>query len=247
MIEIKQTLDGSPLIMSSVSDFCGSMGYCEVRVKHFLRGIKPPQTKITIDGTKSHEKEEVYEKEHFKFEPVTVEALKDFTKDIEFAREGLFTRFQRDLVFGDETLSVLLYGRADKVMRSKGTLIVEDSKFPATKDKYLEKFEPFDDQKLQTLLYLNSNYSENGSLQLKDCFDICCEKRAWIINIKDRATMESIKVFQGYQTKEAEDFLNDKISKFALLALGKLEPEHHNNIKKCQSCRFSDCQYKIVS
>jgi hypothetical protein len=233
--------------MSSVSDFCGSMGYCEVRVKHFLKGIKPPQTKITIDGTVSHEKEEVYEKEHFKFEPVTVEALSDFTKDIEFAREGLFTRFQRDLAFGDETLSVLLYGRADKVMRSKGTLIVEDSKFPATRNKYADKFEPFDDQKLQTLLYLNSNYSENGSLALKDCFDICCEKRAWIINIKDKASMESIKVFQGYQTKEAEDFLNAKISRFALLALAKLEPEHHNNVKKCQSCRFSDCQYKIVS
>jgi hypothetical protein len=233
--------------MSSVSDFCGSMGYCEVRVKHFLKGIKPPQTKITIDGTVSHEKEEVYEKEHFKFEPVTVEALSDFTKDIEFVREGLFTRFQRDLAFGDETLSVLLYGRADKVMRSKGTLIVEDSKFPATRNKYADKFEPFDDQKLQTLLYLNSNYSENGSLALKDCFDICCEKRAWIINIKDKASMESIKVFQGYQTKEAEDFLNAKISRFALLALAKLEPEHHNNVKKCQSCRFSDCQYKIVS
>jgi hypothetical protein len=247
MIEIKQTLEGNPLIMSSVSDFCGSMGYCEVRVKHFLKGIKPPQTKITIDGTVSHEKEEVYEKEHFKFEPVTVEALSDFTKDIEFAREGLFTRFQRDLAFGDETLSVLVYGRADKVMRSKGTLIVEDSKFPATRDKYADKFEPFDDQKLQTLLYLNSNYSENGSLALKDCFDICCEKRAWIINIKDKASMESIKVFQGYQTKEAEDFLNAKICRFALLALAKLEPEHHNNIKKCQSCRFSDCQYKIVS
>jgi hypothetical protein len=232
--------------MSSVSDFCGSMGYCEVRVKHFLKGIKPPQTKITIDGTLSHEKEEVYEKEHFKFEPVTVEALSDFTKDIEFAREGLFTRFQRDLAFGDETLSVLLYGRADKVMRSKGTLIVEDTKFPATRDKYADKYEPFDDQKLQTLLYLNSNYSENGSLALKDCFDICCEKRAWIINIKDKATMESIKVFQGYQTKEAEDFLNAKICRFALLALAKLEPEHHGNVKKCQSCRFSDCQYKIV-
>jgi hypothetical protein len=245
LIEIKQTPDGNAFIMSSVSDFCASMGYCELRIEHFLRGIKPPQTQITIDGTKSHEKEEIYEKEHFTFEPVTEEGLKDLTKDIEYAREGLFTRFQREISYGNEKLSLLLYGRADKVMRSKGTLIVEDSKYPASKGKYLDKFEPFDDQKLQTLLYLNSNYSESGSLEQKDCFDICCDKKAWIINIKDKATLESIKIFQGFQTKEAEDFLNGKISRFALLALGKLEPEHHNNVKKCQSCRFKDCKFSI--
>jgi hypothetical protein len=229
--------------MSSVSDFCGSMGYCELRIKHYLKGIKPPQTQITIDGTKSHEKEEVYEKEHFTFEPVTEEGLKDLTKDIEFAREGLFTRFQRELSFGNEMLSLLLYGRADKIMRNKGTLIVEDSKYPASRGKYLEKYEPFDDQKLQTLLYLNSSYSETGSLEPDDGFDISCEKRAWIINIKDKATLESIKIFQGFQTKDAEDFLSEKVRRFALLALGKLEPEHHKNIRKCKSCRFNDCQY----
>ena len=159
--------------------------------------------------------------------------MKDLTKDIEFAREGLFTRFQRELSFGNEKLSLLLYGRADKIMRNKGTLIVEDSKYPASKGKYLGKYEPFDDQKLQTLLYLNSSYSENGSLDQNDCFDISCEKKAWIINVKDKATLESIKIFQGFQTIEAEHFLHAKISRFALIALGKLAPEHHNNAKKC--------------
>lgn len=245
LIEIKQSQDGIPLIMSSVSDFCGSMGYCELRIKHYLRGIKPLQTQITIDGTKSHEKEEVYEKEHFTFEPVTEEALKDLTIDVEYAREGLFTRFQKELSFGDEQLSLLIYGRADKIMRNKGTLIVEDSKYPSSKDKYSGKYEPFDDQKLQTLLYLNSSYSESGSLEENDGFDISCEKRAWIINIKDKATLESIKIFQGFQTTEAEDFLNEKIRRFALLALSKVEPEHHRNIRKCQSCRFKDCEYTL--
>jgi hypothetical protein len=245
MIEIEQGPDGNLMLKSSVSDFCASMGYCEIRIKHFLRGIRPPQNQITIDGTVSHEKEETYEKEHFKFEPVTTEELKDLTMDIEFAREGLFTRFLKELSFGTEKLSLLIYGRADKVMRSNGTLIVEDSKFPATKDKYNTKFEPFEDQKLQTLLYLNSSFSETGSLDEKECFDIICEKKAWIINIKDKATLESIKIFQGYQTKEAEVFLNGKLNRFSLLALGKLEPEHHNNIRKCQSCRFKDCEFKL--
>ena len=97
MIKIRQTRDGSPLITASVSDFCASMGYCEVSITHFLKGIKPPETQITIDGTKSHEKEEQYEKEHFTFKPVTTKELEDFTKDIEFAREGLFTRFNENL------------------------------------------------------------------------------------------------------------------------------------------------------
>jgi hypothetical protein len=107
---------------------------------------------------------------------------------------------------------------------------------------YHNKFEPFDNQKLQTLLYLNSNFSETSSLEEKECFEVCCEKKAWIINIKDKVTLESIKIFQGYQTKEAEDFLNKNISRFALLALGKLEPKHHNNSKKCRSCRFEECE-----
>jgi hypothetical protein len=246
MIEIRQTPEGNALILSSVSEFCGAMGYCEVRVKHFLKGIKPPQTKITLDGIKSHEAEEAYEREHFKFEPVTKEALEDFTKDIEFAREGLYTRLQRTLVFGEETLQVLVYGRADKVMRSRGTLIVEDSKYPTSRDKYQDKFEPFDDQKLQTLLYLNSSFSEKSSFAGEDCFDISCEKRAWIINIKDKATLESVKVFQGYQTKQAEDFLEGKLSKFALLVLGKMEPAHHGNPRKCHSCRFETCEFRAL-
>jgi hypothetical protein len=128
-------------------------------------------------------------------------------------------------------------------MRNKGTLIVEDSKYPASKSKYLDKYEPFDDQKLQTLLYLNSTYSETGSLNENDSFDISCEKKAWIINIKDKATLESVKIFQGFQTIEAEHFLDAKINRFALLTLGKLAPEHHNNAKKCQRCRFTDCPF----
>ncbi|MGA2682021.1 MAG: hypothetical protein ABSF44_09510 [Candidatus Bathyarchaeia archaeon] len=245
MIKIKQTRDGSPLITASVSDFCASMGYCEVSITHFLKGIKPPETQIIIDGTKSHEKEEVLEKEHFTFKPVTIEELEDFTRDIEFAREGLYTRFQRELSFGNEKLSLLLLGRADKVLRSKGTLIVEDSKYPANKEKYQDTFEPYDTQKLQTLLYLNSRFSESFPFSPKVCFDIPCEKKAWIINIKDKATMESLRVFQGVQTEEAENFLKEKINRFALLALGKFAPFHHCNIKKCKSCRFEECENKI--
>ena len=237
--------DGNSMIISSVSDFCDSMGFCEFKIKHFLKGIKPPQTKITIEGTESHEKEIEYEKEHFEFVPLTQEELADITKDIEFAFEGLFTRFFTEVAYGREKLSILIFGQADKVKRSKGTLIVEDSKYPANKEKYLGKFEPFEDQKLQTLLYLNSLFSEDGSLDPRKCREIPHDEKAWIINIKDKETGESIRVFKGIQTKEAEDFLKEKIRRFGLLVLGKIEPEHHRNVRKCQSCRFNSCEYKI--
>jgi hypothetical protein len=93
MIRLEEMSDGNPMIISSVTDFSDSMGFCELRIKHFLRGIKPPQTNITIEGTKSHEKEAEYEKEHFKFVPVSQEELANLKKDIEFAREAIYTRF----------------------------------------------------------------------------------------------------------------------------------------------------------
>jgi hypothetical protein len=245
MIKIKEMSNGTPRIISSVSDFKDSMGYCEFKIKHFLAGIKPPQTEITIEGTKAHERQEQYEKEHFELVPVSKEELEDIAKDIEFYYESIYTRFLVPLTFGNEKVEMLVYGRADKVFRSKGTLIVEDSKFPWSKEKYVETYEPYPDQKLQTLLYLNSLFTETGSLEHKDWFEIPHKGKAWIINIKDRGTGESIKVFRGIQTKELEEFLEDNLKRFALIALGKLEPEHHSNKKKCAPCRFKDCKYSL--
>jgi len=247
MIQIKKMPDGNSMIVSSVSDFCDSMGFCEFKIKHFLKGIRPPQTKVTIEGTKSHEKEAEYEREHFEFVPLTQKELEDINKDIEFAREGMFTRFLTKIKYGEKNLLMLIVGQADKVARSKGMLIVEETKYPENTGKYLEKFEPFEDQKMQALLYLNSLFTENGSLNPQEWFEIPHKEKAWIINIKDKKTGESIRIFEGIQTEGAEEFLKEKINKFALVVMGKLEPEHHKSIKKCCSCRFfSGCEHKIT-
>ena len=99
MIQIIEQPDGRFVLISSVTDFCGSMGYCEFRIKHLLKGIKPAQTELTIAGTKAHEKEEEYEKEHVKFEPLTREKMEDRKKDIElfFVTTCLFTDFGNDI------------------------------------------------------------------------------------------------------------------------------------------------------
>ena len=111
---------GPPLIMSSVSDFCDSMGYCEFKIKHFLKGIRPPQTEITIAGTEVHKEQEEYEKEHFEFVPISEKELADLEKDVEFPYESIYTRFFTKLEFGNDKVPILIYDQADKVMRSKG-------------------------------------------------------------------------------------------------------------------------------
>jgi hypothetical protein len=88
----------------------------------------------------------------------------------------------------------------------------------------------------------------DGSSTSKDWFEIPHNKKAWIIKVKDTKTGESVRIFEGIQTKEAVDFLREKISKFSLIVLGGLEPEHHKSIKKCIKCRFlNDCEHKITN
>lgn len=247
MIQITKMSDGNTVILSSVADFCDSMGFCEFRIKHFLKGIRPPQTKVTIEGTESHEKEAEYEREHFEFVPLTQKELEDIDKDIQLVREGIFTRFPTKMKYGKKNLSILIIGRADKIARSRGMLIVEETKYPENTEKYLERFEPYEDQTMQALLYLNSRYTDNPESTSKEWFSIPHRRKAWIVNIKDKKTGESTKIFKCTQTKEAERFLKEKISRFALIVMGKLEPEHHKSIKKCRSCRlFKDCEDKIT-
>ena len=173
--------------------------------------------------------------------------MENITQDLEFVREGIFTRRLEMLKFGNQKVGLLLCGRADKIRRTRGTLIVEESKYPEKTEKFLTKTEPYDDQKLQTLLYLNSRFSEDTSLNRNDWVDIPHEAKVWIINIKDKQTGETVKSFRGTQTKETKEVLHQKLSRFALVALRKADPEHHGNVRKCRSCRFlDDCEYKIT-
>ena len=208
MIEVKVSR-GNLSIVSTVSEFCESMGYCEFKIPLALKGIKPPPTEATIEGAKAHQKQEQFEKEHFEMVPVTSEELADLNKDVEFAYESINTRLICSIEFSKlPKANMLIFGRADKVYRSHGTLIVEESKFPFNPNKYLETFEPYPDHKLQTLLYLNSLFGSENSLDSKTWFEIPHSQKAWIINVKDRKTGEIIKTFKGLQTNELEQYLN---------------------------------------
>ncbi len=245
MIEVKSA-NGKLRIFSTVSDFSGAMGYCEYRIPLALQGIKPPPTEATIKGSKAHERQERYEKEHFKLVPITSEELTDIKKDVEFAYEAINTRLLIPLTFGsDEKAHMLIFGRADKVYRSKGTLIVEESKFPLEPNKYLKTYDPYPDQKLQTLLYLNSLFAVDNSFDEKKWFPIPHENKAWIVNIKDRNSGETLTSFRGLQTRQLEQYMTHCIQRFALVAIGKLKPQHHQSRAKCCKCRIENCQYNL--
>ncbi len=245
MIDVKVS-NGKLSIVSTVSDFCDSMGYCEYKIPFALKGIKPPPTEATIEGAKAHQRQEQFEKEHFEMVPVTSEELADLKRDVEFAYESINTRLIVPLsLSGYPRADMLIFGRADKVYRSQGTLIVEESKFPLNPSKYLETFEPYPDHKLQTLLYLNSFFASENSLDSRTWFEIPHSQKAWIINVKDRKTGETIKTFRGLQTSELEQYMKSNLQRFAQIAAGEIQPHHHQRSAKCAKCRIESCQHKL--
>jgi uncharacterized FlaG/YvyC family protein len=245
MIEVKVS-HGNLSIVSTVSDFCGSMGYCEFKIPLALKGIKPPPTEATIEGAKAHQRQEQFEREHFEMVPVTNEELADLSKDVEFAYESINTRLIVPLSLPNyPKANMLIFGRADKVYRSRGTLIVEESKFPFNPSKYLETYEPYPDHKLQTLLYLNSLFGSENSLESRTWFEIPHSQKAWIIKVKDRKTGDTIRTFKGLQTKELEQYMNINLQRFAQIATGELLPQHHQRQAKCAKCRIENCQHAL--
>jgi hypothetical protein len=245
MIKIERN-EKLTILYSTVTDFADSMGYCEHKIPFYMEGIKVP-TLQTIQGAKAHQEEEKIEKEKFVMVPITEEELVDISKDVEFAREKIFTRLLLPLAIGNENVVLLLHGRADKVLRNGQTLIVQDDKFPYNIKKYDERFEPFDDQKLQALAYLNSKFSDDGSLDPKYWFDIPHKEKAWIIQIRDRNNgNKPYRIFKGIQNEHAFTFLSSAIKRFASLVLDIEEKRHHNVPAKCKPCGyFEKCQFRL--
>jgi len=246
MIKIEEN-DKLTLIRSTVSNFCDSMGYCEHKIPFHIEGVRPPPSVETLQGTAAHEAEEEYEKENFEFVTITEEDLSDVSNDVEFPRENIFTRLLFPIQVGSKKIVLLIHGRADKIFRSQGTLYVQDDKFPTNLAKYNDRFEPFDDQKLQALTYLHSQFTDEGSFNPDDWFEIPHNDKSWIIQIKDkRNDNKPFKIFKGIHNKSSEKFFTSSLHRFALLTLDLEERNHHNITAKCKPCRFFDqCQFKL--
>lgn len=247
MIKIEEN-DKLILVRSTVSDFCDSMGYCEHKIPFHLEGVKPPPSVETLQGTAAHVSEEKYEKENFEFVPITEDELNDVTADVEFPRENIFTRLLLPMQAGSKNVVLLIHGRADKVFRNQGTLYVQDDKFPTNLTKYDDRFEPFDDQKLQALTYLHSRFTDEGSFNPDEWFEIPHNNKSWIIQIKDKQNNNKpFKIFKGMHNENSERFFKSSLQRFVLLTLGMEERKHHDIAAKCKPCRYFDqCQFKLT-
>ena len=62
-----------------------------------------------ILGTKAHDAEEKYEQEHVELEPVTTQEIKDEKKDIEFARENIYSTLTIPFTFPSEMVWCVAY------------------------------------------------------------------------------------------------------------------------------------------
>lgn len=244
---IKINRDNNITILSAaVTDFADSLGYCEYKIPLSIQGIRPKPTQALIQGTKAHHEKEQYEAEHIELEPVTITEIKDEKKDIEFARENIYSNLTIPFEFPNERVLVSLSGRIDKIMRIDGTLIVQDDKFAAKPQTYDQKTQPYPSQLLQVLAYLNSTYSANRDKDPKDVFEMPHTKKQWQIRICDRTTREPYKIFSEIQDAFSLHYLHTSLEKFVQIALDITDPSHHNNKRKCDACNLkSVCEFRL--
>lgn len=245
MIKIKRDKDIT-LLNASVTDFSDSLGYCEYKIPLSIKGVKPKPSPSLLLGTMAHHEEQKYEMEHVELEPVSFEQIKDKEKDIEFARENIYSTLITPFEFPSENVLVSLSGRIDKILRVGQTLVVQDDKFTAKPQNYDNKTQPYASQLLQVLVYLNSIYSSSRSKNPDDCFEMPHQQKKWEIRICDRNTREPYKIFSEFQDSFSLHYLHTSLEKFASISLGITEPEHHNSKPKCNACNLKTvCDFRL--
>ena len=179
-------------------------------------------------------------------EPVTITEIKDEKKDIEFARENIYSTLTAPFEFPDDNVLVSLSGRIDKIMRIDGTLIVQDDKFAGRPQVYDSKTRPYPSQLLQVLTYLNSTYSAKRGNNPDDIFEMPHTEKQWQIRICDRKTREPYKIYSEIQDAFSMHFLVSSLKKFAGIALNIDEPTHHNSVPKCNACNLKNsCEFRL--
>ena len=179
-------------------------------------------------------------------EPVTMTEVENENRDIEFARENIYSTLTVPFEMPNEHVILSLSGRIDKIMRVDGTLIVQDDKFVGTPETYDEKTQPYPSQLLQVLTYLNSAYSAKRSKKPKDIFEMPHTEKQWQVRICDRNTREPYKVFSEIQDAISLHYLHTSLERFVKIALDIAEPTHHKSKRKCDACNLkSVCKFRI--
>lgn len=216
------------------------MGYCEFQIPFFIEGIRRTDTAQMLVGTEYHEEAERIERETATVIPLTKTKLKDKKADLSFIREDIQTSLVQEFNFPTGKAKLTLFGRADKVMRTKRTLIISDDKHVSNTLRYGFMSKPYLGQLLQVLAYLNSKY------YLGESFDGWTEiphsKKMYQINIVDSKTKSIYKTYEEIVDIKHVELLLDYTEKFTKKCLKLDSLTHHNSKQKCKACGFfNDC------
>ena len=243
MIEIERT-GNAATIQAAVTDFTSVMGYCEYQLPLIRDGVQVPTPQTAVLGGQAHRAEETKEAEMGELVPVTEEVLADPAAEIEFAREDVHTMLEAGVETSRGRAVVRLVGRTDKVARTGGALHVIDDKFVSRPEQYARRDMPYEGQLLQVLAYLNSSFWTSAGREEE--IEIPHERKEWSVRIRDSATSEIVKTFHRVQDEMARAHLFSGIERFARIALGAEEYEHHNNPRKCRPCKYAAvCKFFI--
>lgn len=226
-----------------MTDFTGSMGYCEFQIPFFIEGVRVETSQMLV-GTEYHEEAERIDRETAVVVPLTKTKLQDKKEDLSFVREDIQTSFVQefDLPAGKAILS--LFGRADKVVRKKEILIVSDDKHVSNPRRYDMMSAPYAGQLLQVLAYLNSKYYLGESFG--GWKEIPCSEKMYQINIVDSKTRSIYKTYEEIVNENHAELFLGYTSKFVKKCLELDSLEHHNSKPKCKACGyFSDCSHAL--
>src|SRR5687767_10529012 len=118
------------------------MGYCEYKIPFFIEGKYAATREMEIGG-QHHEEAEKIERATAITVPLTENKLKDRKADLSFVREDIRTLFKQELYLAKGNAILSLHGRADKVIRKQGTLIISDDKHTGHPQRHDAMIEPY--------------------------------------------------------------------------------------------------------
>jgi len=237
LIDVSTDETGLNHVKGFVTDFTDAMGYCEYKIPFFTKGVYA-KTEAMIIGSERHEEIERLEREKAITVPLIKSKLENAKEDLNFVREDVQTKFVCDFDLPNGSARLTLFGRADKVLRKNEVLMISDDKNTGRPEKHDFMTEPYNDQLLQVLTYLHSNYF------LGDYFggwaEIPHKQKSYQINIIDSRNNTIYKTYESIVSKVHEKLLFDYTSQFTQKCLEWLPLIHHNSKAKCKACGFFD-------
>lgn len=213
----------------NVSDFASAIGYCQhlVQNRYHLR-LKPKESEFLRSGRLAHEMLEKQDK-LMPRKQATPEELADPNFDLDFTREGITVCIERI------NQNIFRYvGRTDKIVRIKGTLLILD-------DKIVSK--PRDTFYIDRLLQLSA-YCEGFVRNYSRL--VAYNSMAFMV-IQRNSDLEILHETTRLYDIQARSFLMESFSLFESLYNKTVIPQHHENPRKCNACRYSDnCPSTLV-